>query len=44
MSQHPPLRLPLGADSVGAIRQKLDRQLQEITYWEAISTSTNFDS
>lgn len=38
----PPLRLPLGGDAVGAIRQKIEQQLQELSEWEALSTSTNF--
>lgn len=43
-AQEPPLRLPLGADAVGAIRQKIEQQLQELSRWETLSTSTNFGS
>ncbi len=40
---NPPLRLPLGADSVGLIKAKLDQQLKEIHAWEQLAVSTNFD-
>jgi NAD(P)-dependent dehydrogenase (short-subunit alcohol dehydrogenase family) len=38
----PPLRLVLGADGLEVIRGKLDRQLQEMALWEAVSRSTGF--
>jgi NADP-dependent 3-hydroxy acid dehydrogenase YdfG len=42
-SPNPPLRLPLGADSVHMIKEKLDQQLKEIQAWEQLAVSTNFD-
>ncbi len=38
----PPLRLPLGGDAVSAIRQKIERQLEELSQCQVLSTSTNF--
>jgi len=43
-AQRPPLRLPLGADAVAAIRQKLAAVSDEVSAWEAVSTSTSFPS
>ncbi len=39
----PPLRLALGADSVGMVRHKLQRLEQELNAWESASSSTAFD-
>ena len=41
-SQHPPLRLPLGADSVLYLREKLTGMTQELAAWEAVSVATRF--
>lgn len=38
----PPLRLILGADALGHIRGKLQRQLAESRAWEAVSTDVEF--
>lgn len=43
-STHPPLRLPLGADSVRYLRDKLAAMTQELAAWEALSADTRFDS
>lgn len=41
-ADRPPLRLPLGPESVEAIRKKLQNQLAELETWEAISVDTRF--
>ncbi len=38
----PPLRLPMGQDAADGIRRKLQRQLEELDRWEALSVSTAF--
>ena len=38
----PPLRLALGPDAVQRIRDKLNRMLQELEAWEAVSNDTQF--
>jgi NAD(P)-dependent dehydrogenase (short-subunit alcohol dehydrogenase family) len=42
-SPHPPLRLPLGADSVQYLRDKLAAMTQELAAWEAVAVNTRFD-
>ena len=42
-SQQPPLRLPLGADSVQYLRDKLTGMAQELAAWEAVAVATRFD-
>ena len=37
-SGNAPLRLPLGGEAVGAIREKLEAQLRELDGWEHVST------
>ena len=39
----PPLRLPLGADALQAIRQKIASQLHDLEEWETLITSTSFE-
>jgi NAD(P)-dependent dehydrogenase (short-subunit alcohol dehydrogenase family) len=39
-ADEPPLRLVLGEEAVGAIREKLERQLRELDAWERVSTAT----
>jgi NAD(P)-dependent dehydrogenase (short-subunit alcohol dehydrogenase family) len=42
-AEHTPLRLPLGGDAVDGIRAHLATVGEEITAWEPLSRSTNFD-
>lgn len=42
-AEQPPLRLLLGADAVGYLRDKLESQLAETARWETLSTGTDFD-
>jgi NAD(P)-dependent dehydrogenase (short-subunit alcohol dehydrogenase family) len=42
-SPNPPLRLPLGADSVNYLRDKLAGMTEELGAWESVSVSTRFD-
>jgi NAD(P)-dependent dehydrogenase (short-subunit alcohol dehydrogenase family) len=42
-SQQPPLRLPLGADSVQYLRDKLTGMARELAAWEAVAVATRFD-
>jgi NAD(P)-dependent dehydrogenase (short-subunit alcohol dehydrogenase family) len=42
-AENPPLRLVLGADALGMIRQKLNSVLTEQMQWEDVSLSTEFD-
>jgi NAD(P)-dependent dehydrogenase (short-subunit alcohol dehydrogenase family) len=37
-----PLRLPLGPEAVGRIREKLQRQLADLDRWEAVSLDTRY--
>jgi NAD(P)-dependent dehydrogenase (short-subunit alcohol dehydrogenase family) len=39
-----PLRLPLGADSIGAIKTHLRTVGEELARWESVGLHTNFDS
>ena len=41
-TENPPLRLPLGADSLASIRRKLESQQAELNLWESIAVSTAF--
>jgi NAD(P)-dependent dehydrogenase (short-subunit alcohol dehydrogenase family) len=41
-SANPPLHLPLGADSLGAIRAKIEKELQEFQAWESVIVSTAY--
>ncbi|WP_395943717.1 oxidoreductase [Brevundimonas sp.] len=41
-AEQPPLRLLLGADAVGYLRDKLEVQLAETAQWETLSTGTDF--
>lgn len=43
-SDHTPLRLPLGADAVNAIRTHAAALLAEIDAWEQLAIATNFGS
>jgi NAD(P)-dependent dehydrogenase (short-subunit alcohol dehydrogenase family) len=43
-AERTPLRLPLGGDAVDGIRSHLATVGEEITVWEPLSRSTNFDS
>jgi NADP-dependent 3-hydroxy acid dehydrogenase YdfG len=36
----PPNRLPLGADAMGMIREKIDTQRKELDRWQAVSAAT----
>jgi hypothetical protein len=40
----PPLRLPLGTDTLKAITEKNDYVEQEIETWKALSVSTDFSA
>lgn len=40
----PPVHLLLGCDALGLVREKLDHLGREITTWEHITTSTDFDA
>ena len=42
-AENPPLRLVLGADALGMIRQKFNSVLTEQMQWEDVSLSTDFD-
>lgn len=42
-SDKPPLRLVLGADALGAIREKLSSVSEEISAWEEITINTSFE-
>jgi hypothetical protein len=42
-AENPPLRLVLGADALGMIRQKNNSVLTEQMQWEDVSLSTDFD-
>jgi hypothetical protein len=42
-AENPPLRLALGADALGMIRQKINSVLTEQMQWEHVSLSTDFD-
>jgi short-subunit dehydrogenase len=39
----PPLRLPLGEDALGMIREKLDSVKQETDAWETTTVETSFE-
>ncbi len=41
---NPPLRLALGKDALGIITAKLDTLKSELEQWQALTTSTSFDS
>jgi NAD(P)-dependent dehydrogenase (short-subunit alcohol dehydrogenase family) len=41
-ADHPPLRLPLGSDAVGAIEQSDRARLAELDRWRSLSCSTDF--
>jgi NAD(P)-dependent dehydrogenase (short-subunit alcohol dehydrogenase family) len=41
-SDNPPLRLPLGATAIAALRTKLQQVEQDIKNWEHIAAHTNF--
>ncbi|WP_404420272.1 oxidoreductase [Thalassospira australica] len=41
---NPPVHLLLGRDALGLVREKLDHLGREITTWEHLSTSTDFDA
>ena len=41
-AENPPVRLFLGEDALGLVKQKLDRMRDEISAWEALSRSTSF--
>ena len=42
-AEQPPLRLPLGADAVKYLRDKLATMQQELAAWEGIASKTEFD-
>jgi NAD(P)-dependent dehydrogenase (short-subunit alcohol dehydrogenase family) len=42
LSQTPPLRLPLGKDSIERIRRKLKQMDDEISRWQALGLATDF--
>jgi NAD(P)-dependent dehydrogenase (short-subunit alcohol dehydrogenase family) len=42
-ADEPPLRLPLGTMALQNIRAKFDRQLRELTEWEELEASTDFE-
>jgi NAD(P)-dependent dehydrogenase (short-subunit alcohol dehydrogenase family) len=42
-AQEPPLRLPLGQDSLDQIREKLDSVRQETDLWEKTTVETSFE-
>lgn len=42
-AEHPPLRLPLGADSVRYLRDKLETMAAELDRWEAVASSTRYE-
>ncbi|MGD6748448.1 oxidoreductase [Streptomyces sp. BH106] len=43
-ADEPPLRLPLGNDAVDAITAQLDGNRAELTTWEKLARSTDFDA
>ena len=43
-ADEPPLRLPLGNDAVDAITAQLDDSRAELTAWEKLARSTDFDA
>lgn len=43
-AEHPPLRLPLGADAADAITARLDGERADIAAWESVIRGTDFDS
>ncbi|MFI6080801.1 hypothetical protein ACIBBB_07465 [Streptomyces sp. NPDC051217] len=43
-SDNPPLRIPLGTDSVAAMEAKLGFVAEELAEWRALATSTNFSA
>lgn len=42
-SDNPPLRLPLGADAVGAIEEKLKSVKEELEAWKEVAVNTAFE-
>jgi NAD(P)-dependent dehydrogenase (short-subunit alcohol dehydrogenase family) len=40
----PPVRLALGEDALGAVREKAQTLTQQVDQWAELSTSTNFDA
>jgi NAD(P)-dependent dehydrogenase (short-subunit alcohol dehydrogenase family) len=43
-SDNPPLRLALGEEALGGIRDKLDERRRELDEWERLSASTAFEA
>jgi len=43
-ADNPPVRLFLGEDALGLVRQKLDTMRTELSAWETLSRSTDFSS
>lgn len=43
-AKNPPLRLPLGEDSLGMIREDIAAVVQELDLWEELSLSTKVDA
>ncbi|MBO0850633.1 MAG: SDR family NAD(P)-dependent oxidoreductase [Pseudonocardia sp.] len=43
-AEHPPLRLPLGADAADAISVRSDRDRADFAAWESVIRGTDFDS
>lgn len=41
-AENPPVRLFLGDDALGLVKQKLDAMNSEVTAWDALSRSTSF--
>lgn len=41
--EHPPLRLPLGADAADAITARLDGDRADIAAWESVIRGTDLD-
>ena len=42
-SEHPPMRLPLGAVCLGAMRSKLARVSDELDRWETVALDTSYE-
>ncbi len=42
-AEDPPLRLPLGEDALGMIREKLDSVKRETDTWETTMVETSFE-
>ena len=42
-ASNPPLRLPLGADSISYLREKLAAVSKELNAWESVASNTSFD-